>query len=63
MEHRLEIHEAALQASLDEIAPLDARAKAIKPADMIDRRFLSNWTRAGCLLNKRAAIAGEKKQQ
>ena len=28
MEHRLEIHEAALQASLDEIAPLDARAKA-----------------------------------
>ena len=39
MEHRLEIHEAALQASLDEIAPLDARAKAIKPADMIDRRF------------------------
>ena len=47
MEHRLEIHEAALQASLDEIAPLDARAKAIKPADMIDRRFLVELEKSG----------------
>ncbi len=40
LERRLEIQEAALQASLDEIAPLDARAKSIKPQDMIDHRYL-----------------------
>ena len=40
LERRLEIAESALQASLDEIAPQDPRAKAIKPADMIDRRYL-----------------------
>jgi ABC-type nitrate/sulfonate/bicarbonate transport system substrate-binding protein len=47
LEQRLEIHEAALQASLDEIAPLDARAKAIKPAEMIDRRFLAELDKSG----------------
>jgi len=47
LEQRLEIHEAALQASLDEIAPLDARAKAIKPADMIDRRYLVELEKSG----------------
>lgn len=40
LERRLEISEAALQASLEEIAPTDPRAKSIKPADMIDRRYL-----------------------
>ena len=47
MERRLEIHEAALQASLDEIAPTDPRAKAIKPADMIDRRYLVELEKSG----------------
>jgi ABC-type nitrate/sulfonate/bicarbonate transport system substrate-binding protein len=47
MERRLDIHEAALQASIDEIAPLDARAKAIKPADMIDRRYLVELEKSG----------------
>lgn len=47
LEKRLEIHDAALQASLDEIAPLDARAKSIKPADMIDRRFLVELKKNG----------------
>jgi len=47
LEQRLEIHEAALQASLDEIAPLDARSKAIKPADMIDRRYLVELEKSG----------------
>jgi len=47
MEQRLEIHDAALQASLDEIAPLDARAKAIKPAEMIDRRYLVEMEKSG----------------
>jgi NitT/TauT family transport system substrate-binding protein len=47
MEPRLEIHDSALQASLDEIAPLDARAKAIKPAEMIDRRYLVELEKSG----------------
>ncbi|HLN87581.1 MAG TPA: ABC transporter substrate-binding protein [Candidatus Limnocylindrales bacterium] len=47
LEQRLEIHEAALQASLDEIAPLDPRAKTIKPADMIDRRYLVELEKSG----------------
>jgi ABC-type nitrate/sulfonate/bicarbonate transport system substrate-binding protein len=47
LERRLEIQEAALQASLDEIAPLDPRAKAIKPQDMIDRRYLVELEKSG----------------
>ncbi len=47
LERRLEIHDAALQASLDEIAPLDPRAKAIKPQDMIDRRYLVELDKSG----------------
>ena len=58
---RLEIHEAALQASLDEIAPLDARAKAIKPADMIDRRYLVELEKSGVFANKREAMSSRKK--
>ena len=47
LERRLEIQDAALQASLDEIAPLDARAKSIKPQDMIDRRYLVELEKSG----------------
>jgi len=47
LERRLEISDAALQASLDEIAPLDPRAKAIKPAEMIDRRYLAELEKSG----------------
>ncbi len=47
LERRLELSEAALQASLDEIAPLDARAKAVKPQDMIDRRYLVELEKSG----------------
>jgi ABC-type nitrate/sulfonate/bicarbonate transport system substrate-binding protein len=47
LERRLEISEAALQASLDEIAPLDPRAKSIKPQDMIDRRYLVELEKSG----------------
>lgn len=47
LERRLELQDAALQASLDEIAPLDARAKAVKPADMIDRRYLVEMEKIG----------------
>ncbi|HVO94180.1 MAG TPA: ABC transporter substrate-binding protein [Terriglobales bacterium] len=47
LEKRLEIHDAAIQASLDEIAPIDPRAKAIKPAEMIDRRYLVELEKSG----------------
>jgi ABC-type nitrate/sulfonate/bicarbonate transport system substrate-binding protein len=47
LERRLEIHEAALQASLDEIAPIDPRAKSIKPQALIDRRYLMELEKSG----------------
>ena len=47
LERRLDIAESALQASLDEIAPADPRAKAIKPSDMIDRRYLAELQKSG----------------
>jgi ABC-type nitrate/sulfonate/bicarbonate transport system substrate-binding protein len=49
LERRLDVAESALQASLDEIAPADPRAKAIKPADMIDRRYLVELKKSGLL--------------
>jgi len=47
LERRLELQDVALQASLDEIAPLDARAKAIKPAALVDRRYLADMEKSG----------------
>jgi len=47
LERRLDIREAALQASLDEIAPTDPRAKAIKPQELIDRRYLIELEKSG----------------
>ena len=47
LERRLEISDAALQASLDEIAPQDPRAKSIKPQEMIDRRYLVELEKNG----------------
>jgi ABC-type nitrate/sulfonate/bicarbonate transport system substrate-binding protein len=47
LERRLEIRDAALQASLDEIAPTDPRAKSIKPQDLIDRRYLNELEKGG----------------
>ena len=47
LERRLEISDAALQASLDEIAPQDPRAKSIKPQEMIDRRYLVELEKSG----------------
>jgi NitT/TauT family transport system substrate-binding protein len=47
IEHKLAIHDAALQASLDEIAPIDPRAKNIKTTDMIDRRYLVELDKSG----------------
>jgi ABC-type nitrate/sulfonate/bicarbonate transport system substrate-binding protein len=47
LERRLEVHEPALQASLDEIAPVDPRVKAIKPQELIDRRYLVELEKSG----------------
>jgi ABC-type nitrate/sulfonate/bicarbonate transport system substrate-binding protein len=47
LEKRLEVSEAALQSSLDEIAPIDPRAKSIKPQEMIDRRYLIELEKSG----------------
>lgn len=47
LERKLEISEAALQASLDEIAPTDPRAKTIKPQQFIDRRYLVELQNSG----------------
>ncbi len=47
LERRLEIHESALQASLDEIAPTDARAKSVKPQDLVDRAYLIELEKSG----------------
>jgi ABC-type nitrate/sulfonate/bicarbonate transport system substrate-binding protein len=47
LERRLEVRDAALQASLDEIAPTDPRAKTIKPQELIDRRYLVELEKSG----------------
>lgn len=52
LERRLAVSEAALQASLDEIAPTDPRAKAIKPADMVDRHYLIELEKSGVFEGK-----------
>jgi NitT/TauT family transport system substrate-binding protein len=47
LEPRLAIKLEALQAPLDELAPTDARAKAVKPQDMVDNRYLDEMTKSG----------------
>lgn len=47
LERRLEIQESALQATLDEIAQTDARAKSVKPQELIDRRYLVELEKSG----------------
>ena len=47
LEQRLEIREAALQATFDEIAQTDPRAKSVKPQKLIDRRYLIELEKSG----------------
>jgi hypothetical protein len=47
MEPRLEFRNEAFQAILDETAKVDARAKNVKPADFIDRRYLDGLDKSG----------------
>jgi hypothetical protein len=47
MEPRLEFKNEAFQAILDETGKIDPRAKAIKPADLIDRRYVDALDKSG----------------
>jgi ABC-type nitrate/sulfonate/bicarbonate transport system substrate-binding protein len=47
LEPRLSIRPEAFQAILDDVAQTDPRAKKIKPAEFIDRRFLDEMTQSG----------------
>ena len=47
MEPRLEFKTEAFQAILDETAKVDARAKKIKPQDLVDRRYLDGLEKIG----------------
>lgn len=47
VEPRLDIRADSLQAVLDEIAPTDPRAKNVKPAQLIDRKYLDDMHKSG----------------
>ena len=47
LEPRLMIKAEALQAILDEVSPLDPRAKKIKPQDLVDSRYLDEMQKSG----------------
>jgi len=47
VEPRLDIRADSLQAVLDEIAPNDARAKNVKPQQLIDRKYLDEMDKGG----------------
>ena len=47
LEPRLVIKMESLQAILDEIAPTDARAKKVKPQELVDSRYLDEMEKSG----------------
>ena len=47
LEPRLEINLPGIQSTLDEIAPVDPRAKTVKPQEMVDSRFLDEMNKSG----------------
>ena len=47
MEQRLEFKNEAFQAIIDETGKVDARAKKLRPQDLVDRRFLDGLNRSG----------------
>ena len=47
LEPRLVIKNEALQAILDEVAQTDARAKKVKPQELIDNRYLDEMEKSG----------------
>ncbi len=55
LEPRMIIKVEALQAILDEVAQLDARAKKVKPQELIDTRYLDEMEKSGFFDNLWAA--------
>ena len=49
LEPRLAMKPEGIQSALDEIAPTEPRAKAVKPQEMIDTRYLDEMERSGFL--------------
>ncbi|HEU4345206.1 MAG TPA: ABC transporter substrate-binding protein [Candidatus Binatia bacterium] len=49
LEPRLALKTEGIQSTLDEIAPVDPRAKTVKPQEMIDRRYLDELEKSGFL--------------
>ena len=47
LEPRLAIKLEGLQSTLEEIAPVDPRAKTIKPQEMVDMRYLDEMEKSG----------------
>ena len=47
LEPRLEIRAEAIQAILDEVGKIDPRAKNVKAAELIDRRYLQELEKSG----------------
>src|SRR5688572_31012177 len=47
LEPRLAIKTEAIQATLEEIAPTDPRAKKVSPEELIDRRYLDELEKSG----------------
>jgi ABC-type nitrate/sulfonate/bicarbonate transport system substrate-binding protein len=47
LEPRMVIKAESLQAILDEVAPVDPRAKSVKPQELIDRRYLDEMEKSG----------------
>jgi len=47
LEPRLIIKAEALQATLEEVAPVDPRAKNVKPQELIDSRYLDEMEKSG----------------
>jgi NitT/TauT family transport system substrate-binding protein len=47
LEPRLALKHEGIQSTLDEIAPTEPRAKAVKPQEMIDMRYLDEMEKSG----------------
>ncbi len=47
MEPRMVIENESLQAILDEVAATDARAKKVKPQELLDTRYLEELEKSG----------------
>jgi hypothetical protein len=47
LEPRLVIKNEALEAILEEVTQIDARAKTVKPEQLIDRRYLDDMEKSG----------------